>query len=42
MQPVQALEIDVAAIHNVKGTGFRNQLIENVDVVQLAVSDVAF
>ena len=40
MQPVQALEIDVAAIHDVEGAGFRNQLIEDVHVVQLAVADM--
>ena len=40
MQPVQALEIDVAAIHDVERARFRNQLIQDVHVVQLAVADV--
>lgn len=33
MQPIQAQEVDVAAIHDVKSPGFRNQLIEDIDVV---------
>ena len=33
----QALEIDIAASHDIKGARFGQQLIEDVDVVQLAV-----
>jgi len=40
MQPVQAQEVDVATIHDVEGASFRNQLIEAVHVVQLAVADM--
>ena len=40
MQPIQALEVDVTTIHDVKGARFRDQLIEDVDVVQFAVADV--
>ena len=35
----QALEVDVAAIHDVEGAGLGHQLIEDIDVVQLAVAD---
>src|SRR5712672_701442 len=37
MQPMEAGEIDVAAIHDVDGARFREQQVESVDVVQLAV-----
>ena len=40
MQRVQPREVDVAAIHDVEGTGLGKQQIEHVDVVQLAVGDV--
>jgi hypothetical protein len=33
-------EIDVAAIHDVDGARFREQQVESVDVVQLAVRKV--
>ena len=39
MQSVQALEVDVAAVHDVESAGFRNHLIEDVDVVELAIAD---
>ena len=40
MQRVQALEVHVAAVHDVEGTGFECQHVEHVDVVQFAVADV--
>ena len=40
VQPIQPCKIDVAAIHDVERPGLRNQLIEDVDVVELAVADV--
>jgi hypothetical protein len=40
MQPMEAGEIDVAAIHDVDGARFREQQVESVDVVQLAVRNV--
>jgi hypothetical protein len=33
-------EIDIAAIHHVDGARFREQQIERVDIVQLAVRDM--
>ena len=39
MQGVQALEVDVAAIHDVVGARLGNQQVEDVDVVNLAVGD---
>jgi hypothetical protein len=40
VQAIQSREVDVAAIHDVEGTGLRNQPVEDIDVVQLAVADV--
>lgn len=39
MQPVEALEIQVSAIHDIVSPGQRNQAIENIDVVQFPVGD---
>ncbi len=36
----QALEIDMAAIHDIEGASLWNKLIENVDVMKLAVADM--
>jgi len=36
---VKPLEIEVAAVHNVKRAGFENQLMQEIDVVNFAVSD---
>src|SRR5215204_1105004 len=40
MQDVKAREVDIAAIHDVDGARFREQQIEDVNVLQLAVRDV--
>ena len=40
MQPMEAGEIDVATIHDVDSARFREQQVESVDVVQLAVRNV--
>ena len=40
MQPMEAGEIDVAAIHDIDGARFREQQVESMDVVQLAVRNV--
>ena len=32
--------VQVTAIHDVKSTGFRNQMVEHIDVVQLSVADM--
>ena len=37
MQFVQACEIEVAAIHHIEGAGFEAELIQNVDLVNLAM-----
>src|ERR1039458_10602381 len=34
-----AIEVDVSAIHDIDGTRLGQQLIEDIDVVQLAVAD---
>lgn len=39
IRPVPALEVDLAAIHDVESTDFGNQLIEDAHVVQLDVAD---
>ena len=40
MQPMQLLEVDVTPIHDVEGTGFGYQHVEDIDLVPLAVADV--
>jgi hypothetical protein len=40
MQGMQALEVEIATVHDVERTGLRNQQIEHIDVVQLAIADV--
>jgi hypothetical protein len=35
----QALEVEIAAIHDIECAGFRNELIQNIDVMHLAVAD---
>jgi hypothetical protein len=40
MQRMEPVEIDVAAIHHVDGTGLWYQQVEGMDIVQLAVGDV--
>jgi len=37
---VQSGEVHIAPIHNVERARFRNQNIEHIDVVQLAIADV--
>lgn len=36
----QAFEIEVAAIHDIEGAGFDDELIEDIDVVELAIADM--
>ena len=40
MKSKESLEIQVSPIHDLEGSGFRQQLVEDVDVVHLAVDDV--
>ena len=40
MQPVQAGEINLTAIHDVNRTGFRGQQVQRMDIVQFPVGDV--
>ncbi len=39
VKAAEPIEVDVSAIHDVDGTGLGQQLIENIDVMQLAVAD---
>lgn len=39
VKAAEPIEVDVSAIHDVDGTGLGQQLIEDIDVVQLAVAD---
>ena len=39
MQSVQALEVEIAPVHHVKGARLGQQLVEHIDVVPLAVGD---
>ena len=40
MQHIKAGKVDVATIHDVDGSGFRQEHIEGMNVVQLAIRDV--
>ena len=40
MQDVQSREIQIPAIHHVNRTGFRDQHVQDIDVVQLSIGDV--
>ena len=35
----QPLEVEIAAIHDIEGAGFGQELIQNIDVMHLAVAD---
>ena len=35
----QALEVDISPIHYVEGTGLRRELVQNLDIVKLAIAD---
>src|SRR5215472_16839160 len=37
MQDVEPREIEIPTVHDVDGTGFRDEQVENIDVVQLSV-----
>jgi hypothetical protein len=39
MDSIKAIEIQISTIDNIKGSWFEDQLIEDVDVVNLAMSD---
>ena len=38
-QPVEPLEVEIAAIHHVEGASFRRDLIQDVHVMHFAVGD---
>jgi hypothetical protein len=40
VQDVEPLKIEIPTVHHVNGTGFGDQQVENIDVVQLPVGDV--
>jgi len=40
VNPMESLEIEIAAIHDVERTGLGQQLIEDIDLVHLAIADV--
>ncbi len=40
MNPMESLEIEIAPIHDVKRTGLGDQLIEDMNLVHLAIADV--
>jgi|SRR3990167_7925997 len=37
--PIETLEVQVTAVHDVEGTDFQNQLVQHIDIVDLAVCD---
>src|SRR5229473_6292569 len=40
VEAIEALEVDEATIQDIKGPGFGQQLVEDVDLVHLAITDV--
>ncbi len=40
IEACQTLEVEIAAIHHIEGTGLGNELIEDVDVVEFAIRDM--
>src|SRR3546814_6122481 len=40
MQDIQAFEVQIAAVHDVDGTSFRQQQVEDTDIALFAVADV--
>jgi hypothetical protein len=40
LDPIQTMDIDVAAIHNDVGTGLKNNLIEHSNIVNLSVRNI--
>ena len=40
IEGVEAIEVEIAAVHHVESTGFGDEQVENVDVVQPAFGDV--
>jgi len=40
VKPEEATEVDVATIHDVEGSGFGQQQVQNIHVVKFAVADV--
>jgi len=39
MKGIQTSEVQIATIHDIEGAGFDNQLVEDSDIVELAVGD---
>src|ERR1017187_860412 len=39
VQARQTLEIDIAAVHDIKRSRFRHQSVQNVDIMHFAVAD---
>ena len=37
---IESFEIEIAPVHDVKGPGFWNQLVEDIVIVKLAVADM--
>ena len=40
MKPVQSLEIEKPSVHHIECAGLRQQLVEDIDLVHLAIADV--
>jgi len=41
-KPMEAREIDVSSVHDVEGSGFEDQLIQEGDIVNLSMSDADY
>lgn len=40
VQAMEALEVDIASVHDVEGAGLGYQQVEDIDIVPFAVADV--
>ena len=40
VEGVEAVEVEVAAVHDVEGTGFGQEQVKDLDIVQFAIGDV--
>ncbi len=39
MQDVQALEVEIAPVHHVVGSGLEKHQVENIDIMRLAIGN---
>ncbi len=40
MKTIQASEVEVSSVHNIEGSGFENNPVQNIDIVEFAIGNV--